>query len=631
MQQKIDTWEMESTRTSTEDAFTPPLLETRGLFGGGLWGSSDTTQLLKDHLSETKSARGMSLLSTNSADDLFPLTEFSLVAHAERQKSGFAIGSVWDGSEAARQSSTLANHVQQSPQKGSDSPLSAPAAAASPGAAASKALVAAKKLRPPAHSESFLLDMQTLEDSSFEDIVVKSCKAILSETSRPHLKAVELANFLRARVGFDVLARIRERWGGLLSLLERHPTRFRVDRIPKNDIVTLLKGGRDSPSSPADSMPVIGAQAQDLSLSPSAIHQTLPSASSLPQQQHLQQQQLQPASLRELLSSSVVLDAELRSLTLLVGNLPAGSNDAQLFEEFDRYGEVVELKSFHEPPGASSAFVRFATIEQSVAALQRISKVAKYCGKVTFAHVLSPQQQLIRLQQQQQQQEEAARAQQQTLQMAFDYSALQQQLLQQRQQQQRQQQQLQQQQQQIMMQDARFDLSALTDSLMGVGAEAAGSGGRGRGPPPGMHGSVSAPDISAVSSDLGFPFSSPSQAQRPIGFAGLGVSPQQFTQIDTTLLRLTDPAFTQSDVWVPDAKNDSPYLVVVLNELHSLKVCSVAHLSLVVPNHTGRDVNPLALRAMLLSWPSQVTVKGFNVTLPGHANSLLANRSTSWF
>ena len=189
-----------------------------------------------------------------------------------------------------------------------------------------------------------------------------------------------------------------------------------------------------------------------------------------------------------------------------------------------------------------------------------------------------------------------------------------------------------------MMQDARqttsFDFSALNDSLVGVGAEAAGAGGmgRGRGPPPGMHVSASAPDISAISSDLGFPFSSSSPAQRSLGFAGLGVSPQQqFTQIDTTLLRLTDPSFSQSDVWVPDAKNDSPYLVVVLNELHSLKVCSVAHLSLVVPNNTGRDVNPLALRAMLLSWPSQVTVRGFNVTLPGHVNSLLANRSTSWF
>ena len=84
------------------------------------------------------------------------------------------------------------------------------------------------------------LNLCGLEDSSVEDIVAKSCRDILVEAASHSLKAVELANTLRARVGTEVLAHIRERWGGLLSLLERHSHVFRVERIPKNDLVTLV-------------------------------------------------------------------------------------------------------------------------------------------------------------------------------------------------------------------------------------------------------------------------------------------------------------------------------------------------------------------------------------------------------
>jgi hypothetical protein len=87
-----------------------------------------------------------------------------------------------------------------------------------------------------------LLNLCGLEDSSVEDIVAKSCRDILIDAASHSLKAVELANTLRARVGTEVLAHIRERWGGLLSLLERHTHVFRVERIPKNDLVTLVGG-----------------------------------------------------------------------------------------------------------------------------------------------------------------------------------------------------------------------------------------------------------------------------------------------------------------------------------------------------------------------------------------------------
>jgi hypothetical protein len=55
-------------------------------------------------------------------------------------------------------------------------------------------------------------------------------------------QAVELANMLRARMGTETLAAVREHHGGLLALLERHPGTFRVSRIPKNDCVALESG-----------------------------------------------------------------------------------------------------------------------------------------------------------------------------------------------------------------------------------------------------------------------------------------------------------------------------------------------------------------------------------------------------
>ena len=58
----------------------------------------------------------------------------------------------------------------------------------------------------------------------------------------PSLKAVELANALRGKLGVHLLGHVRDLFGGLLTLLERQPHVFRVVRIPKNDHVILLEG-----------------------------------------------------------------------------------------------------------------------------------------------------------------------------------------------------------------------------------------------------------------------------------------------------------------------------------------------------------------------------------------------------
>lgn len=69
--------------------------------------------------------------------------------------------------------------------------------------------------------------------------VVRQTREILEVASERALKAVDLANALRNRVGVDVLGRVREAHGGLLSLLERHRDVVRVRRVPKHDIVSL--------------------------------------------------------------------------------------------------------------------------------------------------------------------------------------------------------------------------------------------------------------------------------------------------------------------------------------------------------------------------------------------------------
>lgn len=83
------------------------------------------------------------------------------------------------------------------------------------------------------------------ELAALEKKVIRTCKEILREASARNLKAVELANTLRARVGTSVLAQVREQCQGLLTLLEKQTGVFRVDRIPKNDMVTLISDFED--------------------------------------------------------------------------------------------------------------------------------------------------------------------------------------------------------------------------------------------------------------------------------------------------------------------------------------------------------------------------------------------------
>jgi len=78
------------------------------------------------------------------------------------------------------------------------------------------------------------------DKSLIEEMVFRNCHEILLEASNNSLKAVELANALRARIGTSILSEVRSEWGGLLFLLEKKPGMFQVERIPKSDVVMLV-------------------------------------------------------------------------------------------------------------------------------------------------------------------------------------------------------------------------------------------------------------------------------------------------------------------------------------------------------------------------------------------------------
>eukprot|EP00614_Pseudopedinella_elastica_P004849 CAMPEP_0172588188 /NCGR_PEP_ID=MMETSP1068-20121228/7126_1 /TAXON_ID=35684 /ORGANISM="Pseudopedinella elastica, Strain CCMP716" /LENGTH=620 /DNA_ID=CAMNT_0013383443 /DNA_START=165 /DNA_END=2027 /DNA_ORIENTATION=- len=90
--------------------------------------------------------------------------------------------------------------------------------------------------RAPDHAPSVSMPLRELEER-----VVSEAATILAETAQHSLKAVELANTLRARLGNDALGELRRRCGGLLAVLARRPATFKVERIPKADRVALVQ------------------------------------------------------------------------------------------------------------------------------------------------------------------------------------------------------------------------------------------------------------------------------------------------------------------------------------------------------------------------------------------------------
>eukprot|EP00937_MAST-01D_sp_MAST-1D-sp2_P001672 g1672.t1 len=88
----------------------------------------------------------------------------------------------------------------------------------------------------PAACESPSVRLRKLERD-----VVRTTRQMLTAAPGGRLKAVQVANALRARLG-TALRDVLQLHGGLLSLLEHNDAVFVVHRVPKADFVALVDG-----------------------------------------------------------------------------------------------------------------------------------------------------------------------------------------------------------------------------------------------------------------------------------------------------------------------------------------------------------------------------------------------------
>lgn len=217
---------------------------------------------------------------------------------------------------------------------------------------------------------------------SVEATVLRSCREILAGAADHSLKAVELANTLRARVGTESLARVREQWGGLLSLLEKHSAHFRVDRIPKNDKVTLLQGGSGQDLGALTSFDHAGA---------ASVHTRRPAATGLVEPNAVHSPQFgngyTSSGASNPGSSYSTPSAAGATRCLHVGNVPANMTEVQLVREFEKFGQLDGLKLVSQRNGTRRfAFITFHTVEQAISARHCLSKVHPWKSAISFAH-----------------------------------------------------------------------------------------------------------------------------------------------------------------------------------------------------------------------------------------------------
>jgi len=458
-----------------------------------------------------------------------------------------------------------------------------------------------KKTRQTTFSDSVQLDIYALEDTSFEDIIVKSCRSILGEAPRNTLKAVELANFLRARVGSDVLARIREKWGGLLLLLEQHQTRFRVERIPKSDIVSLVVSS-DSLAASACTTSSVGTQKNSSGASQkqqlvwvatnNATTDDFPGSNSA----SANNSGAGTGGLGNFNSQGIVLDADSRSMHLFVGNISPHWTDEQIANEFSRYGEIEQVSGIRQN-GIYGALIKFATIEQSVAAMQRLSKLSQFLGQVMYAHFATSQRHHMA---------SATPSSKQQLQLP----------------------------QPPQITPPVF-VPAQRPSLLSSNRveEQLHNSSRGQGPP--MLTIASQPFVPHNSTGLPPPgFHGNSYSMNALDSFPPSTRERNHSGILSDLPhpvinRLTDGMFSFTDQWSVDPVLDAPYIALIVSELQNEKCVSLLHIATIIPNQTGREINTIALKAMCMCYPQSLQVRGNQTALP-HVD-MTVTRVSAWF
>ena len=163
-------------------------------------------------------------------------------------------------------------------------------------------------------------------------------------------------------MGTESLARVREQWGGLLSLLEKHSTHFRVDRIPKNDKVTLICTDDDDAAIFGDSSRLGGLSLRGLGAAgaPKASFAGMLNGENGSSAQGWSSQNA---------SAAAGASAAGATRCLHVGNVPANMSEVQLMREFEKFGQLDGLKLVSQRNGTRRfAFITFHSIEQAITA-----------------------------------------------------------------------------------------------------------------------------------------------------------------------------------------------------------------------------------------------------------------------
>ena len=221
--------------------------------------------------------------------------------------------------------------------------------------------------------------------ATLEDIVAAHCEDILRDASRHSLKAVELANTLRARVGQETLVAIRERCEGMLSLLERYPKVFIVDRIPKNDCVSLRSPSVKQLRDKNGSVPVSASRTLSRS------EPVIPTSSSSPQPigsvpslvaiiNGFTPGGQSPAPYPSL---GYVKDTQ-ASNCLHIGNVPLNVSEIHLRKEFEAFGDI-ECLNIVTQRTRRFAFVSYYSIDDAILAKQRLSRMHPWKNAISFA------------------------------------------------------------------------------------------------------------------------------------------------------------------------------------------------------------------------------------------------------
>lgn len=186
---------------------------------------------------------------------------------------------------------------------------------------------------------------------------------------------------------------MREKWGGLLSLLERHPDRFVVERIPKNDRVSLatasnMERATDSGNAGATGISTAGGAESVGNGSVPVTHSTsgdvVDGTAVAPIRIGEDGKEIE-----EGVEESADMDEDMSNASrcLHVGNVPVGYTEVQLMREFEKFGTLEGLKLISQKNNVRRfAFVTFKTVAQAMTAKHCLSKVYPWKSAISFAH-----------------------------------------------------------------------------------------------------------------------------------------------------------------------------------------------------------------------------------------------------